>query len=97
MTKEEFYSQVDVEDGVRIPYFKERRRPNYIAETAGRIRAVGGVLPTIPLYDMHKFLSVNETCIKNFGKIQPMRSDTYNIYRESINRADYAARTGRLR
>lgn len=97
MTEAEFYAQVDVEKGVRIPYFKERKRPNYIAETAGRIRAVGGYLPTIPLYDMHKFLSVNEILTRQFGSKEFKYSDAYNIYREGVNKADYAAKTGRIR
>ena len=96
MTKEDFYSQVDVSPGVRLDYFREKKRLNYMAETAARIRAVGGYLPTIPMYDAHKFLSVNETLTKQFGD-QPLKySDAYNIYREGLSRADYTARTGYL-
>ena len=97
MTKDEFYSQVEVSEGVRIDYFREKKRTNYIAETAARIRVIGGYIPTIPMYDVHKFLSVNETLTRQFGD-QPLKySDAYNIYREGINRADAFARTGRLR
>lgn len=96
MTKEEFYSQVEVADGVKLRFFTEKPRPHILGETCARIKAVGGVIPNIPILEVHRFLNANENAIKVFGRREFMYSDAYNIYREGINRADYAAKTGRL-
>ena len=96
MTKEEFYSQVEVADGVRLRFFTEKPRTHILGETCARIKAVGGVIPNIPILEVHRFLNVTEILQKDFGRTQFKYSDAYNIYREGINRADYAAKTGRL-
>ena len=96
MTKEEFNSSIEVDDSVKLRYFKEKPRVHVLAETCARIKAVGGVIPNIPIFEVHRFLNVNEILQKDFGRKEFKYSDAYNIYREGINRADYAAKTGRL-
>ncbi len=96
MTKEEFDSQVELADTVKLRYFKVRSRANIIEETCKRIRPIGGVTPNILIYHMHKFMEANEIFTVAFGKDELKYSDAYNIYRDGKIKADYVAKTGRL-
>lgn len=96
MLKEEFLSIVEVAPKLKLRYFTEKKRPHVLEETSLRIKAFGGAIPNIPIYEVHRFLSVNETLTKQFLRRDFIYSDAYGIFREGINKADYAAKTGRL-
>ena len=96
MTKEEFYSQVQVEEHVQLPYFTGKKRLNAIEETSLRVRALGGYVPNLPIYGGFLFMESQVNAGSQIGKRPFKFSESYNIYRQSINKADYAAKTNRL-
>ncbi len=96
MTKEEFDSQVEVADTVKLPYFKAKPHRNLMEETSQRVRAIGGVVPNMVIYGAYLFMESHTNAISQFGRNTLPYSEAVNISRQGVNRADYAAKTNKL-
>ncbi len=96
MTKDEFVSQVEVQEGVKLNYFKDKPHRNLMEETSQRVRAIGGVVPNMVIYGAYLFMESHTNAISQFGKNPLKYSEAANIYRQGVNRADYAAKTNKL-
>lgn len=96
MTEKDFFSLYQVREGVKLPWFRAKRRINITAETGRRIRALGGTIPAVSFYNTWRFFDNIAIVQRDFGKLPYKYTDAHTIHRDSINKLKLLQKEGKV-